>query len=521
MRNQITTKYNEYCSVKSSYKNQKRQIDKTKRKFLSKIEQIAILLVHKLTNTDIDTLDKLTIAFNQEIQRLSFLYALTPNESNSLRSNDLNQALKQLSADFGPQSTVMPSERDIKDTDLKSDTALQNVLKAIKAGNYKVKNAHELEQLLSKIPVAFISAGKNPNDPQIKNTDQTKEHEELRKDLNNNGYIFVEVDGYYDKNEKSFMVILDQALRTLSFRDFLSTVPCSHLIALGRKYNQDSLLFRWGAAQFYYYPDQKDAKKDRIRYGEGFVIYDMEADKEHLPDNHYSQISQEQNSFPLRFQLYISFAHQFNLNLFDILCEYKRKTRFEDYYRCGQTISVTDKSNIQPSLVLMRGVGGINEAAMQLKADLKKQGISAIIVGSDAHIFDMNQPNSKFTLWDDIRVEMVQRNQQALDALLPNQDVKIIIYADMNKKLEYFQSYARDAIKNNRKVIAWQTSGSDVNFCYDARHWQEFDDKASSSIQLDNQTAIKQIIGKYKISNVITEICEQPLLHSTRLSAPR
>lgn len=91
----------------------------------------------------------------------------------------------------------------------------------------------EVDRLLQDGIVGFISAGRNPNnedDKQLSDEQVAARYKKLKADLIDAGYSFVSVVGKYGEVEDSFMVMAPEADK-------------EHLLSLGRKYHQDSVLY--------------------------------------------------------------------------------------------------------------------------------------------------------------------------------------------------------------------------------------------------------------------------------------
>ncbi len=95
-----------------------------------------------------------------------------------------------------------------------------------KGGEISLKSS-EVDELLKKGVVGFVSAGKSPHDK--KDVNPVKRHKELKKDLVAKGYKFLPVKGKYGEEEDSYMVMIPDASK-------------KDMIKLGKKYNQDSVL---------------------------------------------------------------------------------------------------------------------------------------------------------------------------------------------------------------------------------------------------------------------------------------
>lgn len=103
-----------------------------------------------------------------------------------------------------------------------------------KGGEIKLSKT-EVTTLLEKGRVGFISAGKNPSSTStdelgLSEKDITSRGDSLQKELIAMGLKFTKVHGKYGEEEDSFMVMIPDAER-------------SEMVNLGRKYNQDSIIY--------------------------------------------------------------------------------------------------------------------------------------------------------------------------------------------------------------------------------------------------------------------------------------
>ena len=130
-------------------------------------------------------------------------------------------------------------------------------------GQYKNKRVINKKQLVDTLDnghYSIISAGRNPNDPKESGLDEydesfSKRYEELQSDLDKLGLPFIEVMGYYEGEERSFMVLHDEPTKDSAGDKHQSNGAMVHykdneqfqkmktqMNELGKKYNQDSVL---------------------------------------------------------------------------------------------------------------------------------------------------------------------------------------------------------------------------------------------------------------------------------------
>jgi ppGpp synthetase/RelA/SpoT-type nucleotidyltranferase len=117
----------------------------------------------------------------------------------------------------------------------------------------------ELAHTLAHGRFSLISAGKNPNheeDSKLADEDVKKRNDELEKELKESGYAYTRVKGHYNGAEDSFLVMVHEADK-------------NHMTQLGKKLNQDSIIYADGGKQEMIYTTGD--KAGRHHKGEGFV----------------------------------------------------------------------------------------------------------------------------------------------------------------------------------------------------------------------------------------------------------
>ena len=140
----------------------------------------------------------------------------------------------------------------------------------------------DLGKILDKTKIGIISAGKNPKlESDMSKEEQLKRHEALKAELIDLGYVITEVEGMYDGEEPSIMFIGHDATR-------------NEIKALGKKYNQDSVIFVDEGNNEMIYTTGENAGKRHV--GKGF---EWKPDA----DNYYSKVTtgSETSKFALNF----------------------------------------------------------------------------------------------------------------------------------------------------------------------------------------------------------------------------
>jgi predicted ABC-type ATPase len=150
-------------------------------------------------------------------------------------------------------------ERGLGDQEKEKETrgVTGNELKAKVAKRAPGKGEHvdltksELTELLDSGTYAFISAGVNPSDEKDRGLDDKKvkaRYDELEKELVDKGYAYTRVKGHYGEAEDSFLVMAHEADR-------------KHVMELGKKMNQDSVIYSEGGKHEMIYTTGENAGK--------------------------------------------------------------------------------------------------------------------------------------------------------------------------------------------------------------------------------------------------------------------
>lgn len=114
----------------------------------------------------------------------------------------------------------------------------------------------ELTTLLKSGKYALISAGKNPKlEEGMEETAVAQRYEDLRGELKQGGYAFTKVKGHYGGEEDSFLVMVHDH-------------DDDHMLELGKKFNQDSVIVADGGKQKMVYTTGSD--EGQAHEGNGF-----------------------------------------------------------------------------------------------------------------------------------------------------------------------------------------------------------------------------------------------------------
>ncbi len=133
---------------------------------------------------------------------------------------------------------------------------------------------------------------------------------------------------------------------------------------------------------------------------------------------------------------------------------------FSDFVTAVQ--ESTDIQQRKKHVIILRGADGYNQYAVALKNEFKRLGINAELIGTDANIAKINEevaqdnktngPKANWQ-WPEIRNEFIMRNKRFYDALLKADNIDVVVYADMNKNLQFMDTYVSTAAKHGHHVI--------------------------------------------------------------------
>lgn len=118
----------------------------------------------------------------------------------------------------------------------------------------------ELHLVLKTGKYALVSAGKNPRlEPSMTKDQEQRRHQILRSRLVHEGFAFTQVEGHYGGEEDSFLVMVHDANR-------------EHVRALGREFNQDSVIYGEQGQQELHFTTGEHADKNECNAGRGYEI---------------------------------------------------------------------------------------------------------------------------------------------------------------------------------------------------------------------------------------------------------
>jgi len=160
---------------------------------------------------------------------------------------------EKLNLSFGKFKTNLTEVRKVKTKYKKR--------KSGDGGEISISNKVELGVILNYTSFSCISGGRNPEskiDQKLNNSQIEKRSNQLKADLKKNGYLFTPVVGHYGDVEDSFLVMTHDADK-------------KDMKELGKKYNQDSVLFVNKGKGEIIYTTGKNAGKTGMA-GKGYEI---------------------------------------------------------------------------------------------------------------------------------------------------------------------------------------------------------------------------------------------------------
>lgn len=140
--------------------------------------------------------------------------------------------------------------------------------KAARSGTeIKELSVKELAHALTSTKYGFVSAGPNPHlDPSNASaTFYNNRHAQLKEELIERGYVFTPIVGHFGGTENSYMVMAHDADR-------------SDVIALGKKYDQQTVLYSERGSNEMIQVTDGDFKKGSIWRGQGYELVPKQED---------------------------------------------------------------------------------------------------------------------------------------------------------------------------------------------------------------------------------------------------
>ena len=156
-----------------------------------------------------------------------------------------------------------------------------------KGNSIVFESEKELKTVLDNGVFGIVSAGKNPNnkeDMKLTELQIAERHIKLENELKQSGYLFTKMKGKYGQEEESFLVMVHDTSK-------------NEIIKMGKKYNQDSVIFSEKGNNQLIYTTGENAGK--ITQGQGW----SKVSKEQA--DFYSEIQFNKGKETMRFSLNI------------------------------------------------------------------------------------------------------------------------------------------------------------------------------------------------------------------------
>ena len=227
----------------------------------------------------------------------------------------------------------------------------------------------EVYLLLERGVVGIISAGKNPKlEKDMKPAEEKKRHEELRADLKQRGLMHMQVLGMYEGKEDSFMV-------------FTPDVRKDELTEMGKKYNQDSVVF--------------------VDHGKNQMIFTTgENEGQHHPGKGYEKIDNQAEDYYTEFDDADGGKSRFSLNfdwdslqkaLYRFFSDRLSKSEVKAHTRktkSGKVVMINEYADKRTKKVAPKKAVSKKEAAPNVKQFTAGQKLQARSIGDSNTIFE-------------------------------------------------------------------------------------------------------------------------------------
>lgn len=259
---------------------------------------------------------------------------------------------------------------------------------------------------------------------------------------------------YMGVNENSYFIPFNN--RVVGLANVLLSDKVKIVEAIAARHNQDSLLITQNGYACYLYTS--GTQKGNVVTGRTAVVYPRQ---EQLPDDCYTLFVNSDNVGTVGFTCGLNFNRVYS-NVEEYAAE-ENKT-LQQHYNEFTNECVEPAANVSNNkiLVMLRGTDGYNTYAIALMNALQKSGLKVAIFGSDANIAKVNEevaadnkaggPKAGWT-WPQIRGEFLKRNQEIYHSLLAS-DVDVIVYADMNKLVQFMEPYISTAVQHKYPVVS-------------------------------------------------------------------
>ncbi len=214
-------------------------------------------------------------------------------------------------------------------------------------------------------------------------------------------------------------------------------------------HHQDSLLICQNGYACYLYTS--GPQKGNVVAGRTAVVY-PEASR--LPDDCYSQFIDPEHHETIAFTCVLDFN-----KVYTDIAEFaaaENKLLQENYqdFMTAWNETVADDSKRRKVVVILRGASGYNDYAAKLKHALSAANIKVEIFGTDANIAKINEEIPGADFRTQILPMFLSRNEKIYNNLMAKDDVDVVVYADMNKLLEFMLPYINKATGRGYEVMS-------------------------------------------------------------------
>ena len=303
-----------------------------------------------------------------------------------------------------------------------------------------------------------IGTGENPAfNEKLSADEKIQRQQAIKQVLENEKLPHILIQGkYMGVEENSYFIPFND--KTISLPKILQGELVRKVEKIAQAHNQDSLLICQSGYACYLYTS--GSQKGNVITGRTAVVY---PGKEQLPDDCYSLFLNQNNQGTIGFTCGLNFNH-----VYASIEEYASEENtilqlhYKDFVtRCEELKAGTAER--KKIVILLRGTDGYNRYAINLKNELQAAGIKVEIFGSDANIAKINEevaednktngPKAGWA-WPQVRGETFKRNKEIYAYLIQKSDVDVIIYADMNKLVEFMEPYISTAKSKDHHGIS-------------------------------------------------------------------
>ncbi|KTD57034.1 hypothetical protein Lsan_2656 [Legionella santicrucis] len=301
-----------------------------------------------------------------------------------------------------------------------------------------------------------IGTGENPAiGEKLSDEEKTQRKQAIKQTLESEKIPHILIKGkYMGIEEDSYFIPFND--KTIGLSTVLQGEIVKKIAKIAHAHKQDSLLICQGGHACYLYTS--GPQKGCVITGKSITVYPNQAQ---LPDDCYSLFLNDNGVGTIGFTCALNFDITYSS-----IDEYvaKENKTLQQYYEGFTTedAAYADKHNHKKTVILLRGTNGYNEYAVALKALLSEKGLKTAIIGTDANIAKVNEEVARDNLtqgpkanwkWQEVRTESHKRNYDIYQSLL-HSDIDVIIYADMNKLVDFMKPYIESAIKGNHGVMS-------------------------------------------------------------------